>query len=211
MKLVLILGSVAVGLWLLSLIRIGVCLALDESGFRVRVKAGAWSIQVYPRKPARRKRKKQHTAPEAPSAQPSAPQEPKPKKRDTIALVKTVLPLFVRAAGKLKQKIRLDQFDLDLIWGMTDPAACALGFGAANAAAGMIWPLVEQNFHVAEHRIRTAVDFDRAKPALSLETQATLRLGQALVFGFWLGIQCLNLLRRAKPGEQKTIQQKEAV
>lgn len=206
MKIWFVLGAVVVALCLISLLRIGVWLKYSEGGLFVRAKVAGLSFQAYPLPPKKPKKAKKTTS------QPATPTKPKPKldKKNTVALVKELIPMVAQAAGKLKRAIQLDRFFLDLLWGLEDPAACAVGYGAANAFVGMIWPLVEQNFHVKEHRIRTAVDFDRATPALWLETQATLRLGQAVALGLWCGIQFLQATRRVRPVGVKT-KEKEAV
>lgn len=206
MKIWFVLGAVVVALCLISLLRIGVWLKYSEEGLFVRAKVAGLSFQAYPLPPKKPKKAKKTTS------QPATPTKPKPKldKKNTVALVKELIPMVAQAAGKLKRAIQLDRFFLDLLWGLEDPAACAVGYGAANAFVGMIWPLVEQNFHVKEHRIRTAVDFDRATPALWLETQATLRLGQAVALGLWCGIQFLQATRRVRPVGVKT-KEKEAV
>jgi len=187
----------------LMLVRVGVWVEYCETGLLVRLKIGAFSLQVFPVKPKEKK-------PEKPKKKkPDQQPEPQPKKGGTFELVKEFLPLVVEAAGELKRKISIDRFYMDLLWSIPDPAACAMGFGGANAAVGMIWPLIEQNFLVKDHRIRTAVDFDLEKPTVYLLVCATIRIGQLISFGVRLAVKGVKVYQTYKTKE--AIKQKEAV
>ncbi len=206
MKGLAILCAVLLALFLLSLLRLGAWVEYSETGLLVKIKLGPLRVQLFPGKPKKKRQKKSKTAP---------PKPPQPQKRGgNLDLVKQLLPTIAEAAGRLKRKIRIDEFRMDLLWSSPDPAACALGFGAANAAVGMIWPLIEQNFKVKDRRIRTAVDFDSGKPTIYLLFSATLTVGQAVAFGVWAAIQFISAYRHIKPTQQKentTTEQKEAI
>lgn len=200
-----ILCAVLLVLFLLSLVRLGAWVEYSEPGLLVKIKLGPLRVQVLPRKPKKKREKKPE--PELPTPQPQ-------KRGGSLDLVKQLLPTIAEAAGRLKRKIRIDDFRMDLLWSSPDPAACALGFGAANAAVGMIWPLIEQNFKVKDRRIRTAVDFDLGKPTVYLLVCATLTIGQAVAFGIWAAIRLLSAYRHIRPTQKKentTTEQKEAV
>ncbi len=203
MTAVSILFGVLLALFLLSLIRVGVWTEYSETGLLVRLKLGVIFIQVFPMKKKKEKKKKQ----------PSPEEQKKPKKGGSFELVKRCLPLVADAASELKQKISIDEFRMDLLWSLPDPASCAVGFGGVNAAVGMIWPLIEQNFRVKNHRIRTAIDFDRGKSTVYLLAQMTMSVGQLVSFALRLGIRFFRIYQDVNQTQKsdQTTKQKEAV
>ena len=187
-------------IFLLLLIRVGVEAEYSESGLLVKLKVGLLSVQAFPRRTKERKPKKIKQEPQ--------PKE-KPKRGGAFDLAKEFLPLIAEAAGEFKRKISIDVFRMDLLWSVPDPASCAMGFGGANAAVGMIWPLIEQNFHVKDHRIRTAVDFDRGRPTVYILARMTMRVGKLLSFGIRLVVKGNKVYKAYKTKE--AMKQKEAV
>lgn len=192
MKVLIVLAVILLALFLLGQVRLGALVEYGPPGLHVRAKVGPLSFTVYPPKPKKRKKEP------APAAE-SAPK----KSGGSLAQVRRFLPLVGEAAGRLRRKIRIDQFLLDFTAAASDPAAAALSFGGANAAVGMIWPLVEQNFNVKERQIRTRVDFTAQRPVVDLRVRATLTVGQALILGLGLARKAMPLLSEGREETQK--------
>ena len=214
MKVWIILGLIVLALLLLSLVRMGIQAEYSETGFLLKAKLGPFKLTLYPRKAKKPKKDKA----QGKQKKAKKPKEPAPQKGGSLALVKTFLPLIGEAAGQMKRKIRIDVLHLDLVAAAGDPAAAAMAFGGANAAVGMIWPLLEQNFQIKDRRIRTAVDFNARSPVIYLFAQATLTIGQAVAFGGRLGVRFLKLFMEYRAGnksapkdQQSKQKQKEAV
>lgn len=189
-------------LTLLTLLRVGVQVEYSEDGLDVRVKLGPVFLRVFPG------RKKG-----AGLEKTTSDREHGPKKGGSLTAVRQFLPQVAEAAGELKRRITVDELYLDLCWSLPDPAACAVGFGGLNGALGILWPLIEENFRVKEHRIRTAVDFDRGHPTIWLSARLTMRLGQLVSFGLRFAGRIWNISRsqERQKATQPTTQQKEAV
>lgn len=202
MKVLLILALIAAVLALISLIRVGVQVLYVPSGLTLRLKLGPVRVTLLPRKKANKKKKKKEKKEAAPAER---------HKGDMLGQVRRVLPLVAEGAGRLKRKVRLDRIYLDVTAAASDPASAALAFGGANAAVGMIWPLVEQNFNVKDRRIRTRVDFEANRPTASLDAAATLTIGQALSLALWLAPRLPQVLGTEKKKKQADTVQKEAV
>ena len=83
--------------------------------------------------------------------------------------------------------------------------------GGANAAVGMIWPLVEQNFNVKDRDIRTRVDFNAQRPEVALSAAATLTVAQAISLALRLAAGFLKLNSQSNSGAKAPARQKEAV
>jgi len=182
---------------LISLVRVGATVDYDFTGLKVRARVGQIKITVFPMKKKDKpiKQKKQKKKPEHAVEQPQ-------QKGGNLTLVKKFLPLAVEAAGRFKKKIRIDRIELHLVWGASDPAAAAMGYGWANAALGMLWPLIEHNFNVRDRQLRTSVDYNATNPVITIRAAISLTIGQGLVLGAVLGWKVLILFRRHKK-EQK--------
>ncbi|MPM66301.1 hypothetical protein SDC9_113208 [bioreactor metagenome] len=195
----LIFGGVLLALWLISLLRLGAAVAYGKEGLLVKILAGPFRFAVYP--PKEKKAKKKGKA---------KPQKEKKKeeKESTLDTFRRYLPLISEAAGRLKRKVRIDNIELDLIWGDPNPASAAAGYGYVNVVLGMLWPLIENNFHVKNRNIHTAVEFDAKEPSLSVKAGISLTVGQGAVLAAILGIKFLSIHRQNKMRKQM---RKEAV
>lgn len=195
-------GLILLSLWLLSLLRIGASASYDDTGFVLRLRAGPLWVTLFPprrrEKPPRAKEKKKPA---------KEPEEPPARKGGSLALVRKFLPLGCEAAGRFKNKVRIDSIRWTLIWGAPDPAAAAIGYGMANAALGMLWPLVEHNFLVRERELDIQIDYGAGAPRTSIYAALSLTIGQAVVMSVVLGVKALRLLLEYR----KETKRKEAV
>ena len=174
-------------LWLISLIRVGGRVSYGQAGLFVTALAGPLKLQILPAKP----RKKKKPEKEKPPAAEKHRKEPKEGQPGTLSRLMKLLPVVGQACGALKRKIRVDDLELELIWGGSDPAAIALGFGQANAALGMIWPIFDHNFKVKRHNFRIGLDYDRREPAVEVQAAVTLTVGQIFALGIHYGVKAL--------------------
>ena len=90
---------------------------------------------------------------------------------------------------------------LHVIWGASDPADAAKGYGAANVVMGILWPAVEHNFKVKEHDLNVDIDFEREKPELIFDARITITIGQIVALLVTLGLKALKIhlgMRRDK-------------
>ena len=206
MRPLLILALIAAALVLLSLIRLGVWVSYRSGVLTLKGKVGPVKLTILPQKEKKPAKKK-------PKPEKSAEDKPKKQPKELLALARRALPVALEAAGRLKRKIRVDRLFLDVTVGGEDPAAAAITYGGINAALGMIWPLVEQNFNVKDRCIRTAMDFSAAETDLSLEVAATLTVGQVLALALRLLPKLPQILGKdgKKEAKRADIQQKEAV
>ena len=206
MTALIVLGCILLVLILIGQIRVGAAVDYSETGLFVKIKAGPIRIQVLPAKEKKKKEKKPKTRHPAEEGAKATPQK---NVKDTLSLALRFVPLLGEAAGKLVRKIRIDFLKLYVIWGSADPASAAMGFGAGNAALGMLWPIFEHNFHVKKHDLRVDVDFERKTPALTAQTQATLTIGQMFSLGLLLGVKALKIylgVRREQTEQKKAVQ-----
>lgn len=208
MRSLLIAALILLLLFLISLIRIGGSLEYGANGPTIQIGFGIFRVTVYPRrkktdkkavkKGERGKRKKELRAEEPPGGP-----------GGLTGSLKEFISLVTNAAGRMKRKVRVDRLYLDLTIGMEDAAAAAMSFGGANAALGMICPLLEHHFNIKDRRIRTRVDFLSQATVVYLYAAFSFTLGQSLALGGYLAVRFLKLLSHAGKGREK--KQKEAV
>ena len=178
-------------LWLISLIRIGGRVSYGAAGLFVTALAGPFQIQILPAKPKKEKKPRKKPKKEKPPAVEKHKKEPKEGQPGTLSRLMKRLPVVGQACGALKRKIRIDDLELDLIWGGSDPAAIALGYGQANAVLGMLWPIFDHNFKVKRHSFQIGLDYERTAPAAEVRAAVTLTVGQIFALGTHYGVKAL--------------------
>lgn len=177
-------------LWLFSLIRIGGRVRYGQAGLFVVALAGPFKIQILPAKPKKEKRPKKKR--KAVKEKPPKEKKPAPEGRPgTLSRLMKMLPVVAQACGSLKRKIRIDDLELELIWGGSDPAAIALGYGQANGLLSMLWPVFDNNFKVKRHSFQIDVDYGRTEPAVEAQAAVTMTVGQIVVLGLHYGVKAL--------------------
>lgn len=208
----IVLGCIFLALALLAQVRVGGIVEFSRDGVQVMARLGVFKLTVYPWKHKKKppKEKKIEEAPVPSQKETPAPpqkEEPSTKPGGRWDSLKQFLPLISDAAGRFKQKIQVDKLYLDVLAAGADPAAVAMAFGGVNAAVGMIWPLLENNFNIKDRRIRTAVDFQAKTPTVWLYASFSLTIGQAVSLTARLAIRFFKILSGLKAQKQ----QKEAV
>lgn len=178
-------------LWLISLIRIGGRVSYGEAGLFVTALAGPLKIQILPVKPKKEKKPRKKPKKEKLPPAEKHKKEPKEGQPSTLSRLMKLLPVVGQACGALKRKIRIDNLELELIWGGSDPAAIALGYGQANAVLGMLWPIFDHNFKVKRHSFQIGLDYERTAPAAEVRAAVTLTVGQIFALGTHYGVKAL--------------------
>ena len=204
-----VLLAVAAVLWLISLIRIGGRVRYGQAGLFVTALAGPFRIQLLPMKPQKEKRQKKKGRPQKVKKPPKEAESQKEKRKPedrpgTLSRLMKLLPVVGQACGALKRKIRIDDLELELIWGGADAAAAAIGYGQANAALGMLWPVFDNNFKVKRHSFQVSMDYGLSQPAVELQAAVTMTVGQITVLGIHYGVKALTVwIKSGRPAVKR--------
>lgn len=191
-------------LWLISLIRVGARVRYGEDGLFAFVLAGPLKIKLLPAKPKKEKPKKEKKPEKKPAQGEKHKKEPQEGRPGTLSRLLQLLPVVGQACGALKRKTRIDDLELRLIWGGSDPAAVALGYGQANAALGMIWPLLDNNFKVKRHEFQIDMDYGRTQPMVELQAAVTFTIGQIVTLGVHYGVKALfTWMKSGRPAKKR--------
>lgn len=204
-----VLLAILLVLWFISLIRVGGRVRYGKAGLFITALAGPVKIQLFPFKPKKEEKpKKESKKKESKKKQekklkrksknvPKKEEAPKKKKPapegqpGTLPRLMKLLPVAAQFCGSLKRKIRIDDLELELIWGGSDPAAIALGYGQANAVLGMLWPIFDHNFKVKHHSFQIGMDYGAAQPTVELQAAVTLTVGQGVALAVRYGVKAL--------------------
>ena len=198
---------ILVVLWLISLIRIGGRVKYGAEGLFVFLLLGPVKLCLFPAKeepegdwrPKKKKPKKKK-----PALAEKHKKEPKEGQPGTLSRLMKLLPVVGQACGSLKRKIRIDELELEVIWGGTDAAAVALGYGRANAALGMLWPVFDHNFKVKRHSFQISADYGRTEPAAELRAAVTMTVGQMMTLGVHYGVKALfTWIKSGRPAAKR--------
>lgn len=185
-----VLLAVLVVFWLISLIRIGGRVCYGQEGVSASALVGPFRIQLLPAKPKKPK-KPGKPQKEKPAVAEKHKKEPKEGQPGTLSRLMKLLPVAGQACGALKRKIRIDDLELRLIWGAGDPAAAALSYGRANAALGMLWPILDNNFKVKRRSFEIGLDYGLTEPAVEARAAVTITVGQVVALGVRYGVKAL--------------------
>jgi hypothetical protein len=184
---------VLAALWLISLVRVGARVRYGEEGLFLLWLLGPFKLQLFPAEEETEEKRE----PEKKRKKEKPPKEEKHKKKPdqdrpgALSRLMQLLPVVGQACGALKRKIRIDELKLKLIWGGSDPAAIALGYGHANAVLGMLWPVFDNNFKVMCSDFQIGMDYGRTRPVVELEVAATFTVGQITALSVHYGVKTL--------------------
>lgn len=202
-----VLLAVLAVLWLISLIRVGGRVSYGQAGLFAYLLMGPVKLQLFPMANAsegnwRSKAKKPKK--EKPPMAEKHKKEPGEGRPGTLSRLMKLLPVVGQACGSLKRKIRIDELELEVIWGGTDAAAVALGYGRANAALGMLWPVFDHNFKVKRHSFKISADYGRTEPAAELRAAVTMTVGQMMTLGVHYGVKALfTWIKSGRPAAKR--------
>ncbi len=178
------------------LIPIGAEAEYDEPGVTLWLRIGAVRKALYPRppKPEGKKTAKKEKKKE--------PKEEETKKGGTLQLIKELIPVGIEALGRFKRGLTIKKLRLYFCFGGDDPAKVAMSFGGASAGAGMIVPLLQQNFRIKEMDIRNSVDFTSGENRVYAHADIRVRTITLIAIALTAGVKALKIfLRRKKEAE----------
>ena len=181
-------------LFLIAMLWLGADVRYDDDGLAVWVRAAFLRFQVYPI------RKKKPQKPKKPSNKPKKPAEhkvkpaAKPKKEPDIWVL---VGVGLRAAGRLRRKIKITLIRLRYTAGSRDPYNTAMQYGHVSAALGVLAPIIDNAFIIKSRDIDVSADFDLEKPKIRGELRLGLYLWQIIYIGCAVLIDYINMQKNS--------------
>lgn len=161
---------------LLFLLRLRLTGEYGEGGACLTVALGSIPVFRLPRPEAAKQAPKEKRTKDKKKKKKKEEDKEKPKGGSEPGFRKE-LEIIGRSLGKLKRRLVIDELTLWYLSAGDDPAATALAYGAANAAAAALARAVESLFRVKERDIRAAVSFTETKPRVYARLQLSVSLG----------------------------------
>ena len=103
-----------------------------------------------------------------------------------------LLPIALEAAGMFYHRLRMDTLELELTVGSDDPADTAMRYGQASAILGSFWYPLTEAFHVKDGHAKVNLDFDAKETVLYAAASLSLKIGQILWLGIYIGVKALK-------------------
>ena len=124
--------------------------------------------------------------------------EPAEKKggsfRDFIPLVQVGLDFL----GDLRRKLRVNLLELRLTLAGDDPADLAILYGRANAALGILWPMLERAFVIKKRDVSIQSDFTASETTVYAAMRITITIGRCLILALRYGFRALKEFMKLK-------------
>ena len=194
---------------LLAVLPLGVSVLYDSEGPLVRVIAGPLKIKVFPLPKKQKKEKKKKDKKKNPKAEAKKPEEaslpkppqppapvkeskPKEKKggswKDFIPFVK----LGLNFLGDFRRKLRLNNLELKLVLGSSDPCDLAVNYGKTWAAVGNLMPALERWFVIKKRNVEVECDFTASETLVTARLDISITLGRLLSLVAVYGVRAVK-------------------
>ena len=193
MKALIVIGIIALAVFLIGLIRVGAEAAYDEQGFRFSVRFGLFRIRLGGgSKPAKKKEDKN-------KSEESEEKEPKKGRRlPPLSLLFSAAKHGYAMLCRLVSSVRVDVLKLHFTSAFDDPAVAALAYGAAGTAMDALRRIGGSRIVCSD--MRADVDFDSYVPRCDFRIGARISIGRivgsVLRCGFGILIDLLREKRK---------------
>lgn len=195
--LLIVLAVVLVLVLAAAVLRVGVLAVYDRDGPTVRARVGPVTVKLYPRESKKKEK----------ASSPKSGKKEEQEEGGGLEQFRQYLPILREMAGPGAEALRIDPFVLHLTWGLPDPALAAVGFGLANSAMGILWPVLDNTFHIPNPDLGVAMDFQREWPAVYCRAGLTLTVGQCILLGMRLLRSGAALHKNKKEGNSHESEQ----
>ena len=184
---------------LLILLRLRLTGEYGDAGSSLTVALGAIPLFRLPR-PGGARQVKRADKPKSKKKKKKKEEDEEKPKGGSIPGFRRLMPIISDALGKLKRRLSIDEMTLWYQSAGEDPAAAALAFGGASAAAGALAKPMQDMFRIRDLDIRTAVSFTETKTTVLARIRMSIPLGALL----WIGLRAYVKLRRAGKARSRT-------
>lgn len=164
------------------LLPVGMDAVCEEKRVTVKVKVGPASLSMlsFPKAGEEKAKKNKRDKRE------------KDKKKMDRELILELIHLGLRALGRLRRRLRIDDLQLYLLVSTSDPYRTAMLYGSINAGVYALLSGLNQAVDVRNQDIQVNVDFDRGRMDLYGRLILTIHVGQLLVVGIIFGYEFLR-------------------
>ncbi len=203
----IILGILALLIFLICMITVGVDLRYIGGELTVFAKLCGFLLQIYPKR-KKSEKPKEEKPPEKPKPKEEPEKKPKKqkkkkKKKDPGLMIDgyeviDVLKKLLEGLGKFSKGIDVDTFLLHYVAAGNDPYNTARIFAFVNALLSALAPVCAERFSCRHPDVWTDIDFTETKMKLDVEIAVVLRVGAVFAMLFTILFGVLGILIRNK-------------
>lgn len=188
-----IIGGIALVLFFISRIRIGIRINLGET-ITADFSIGALYFRIRPITTPLRKRERKKIPERIKKVSKEKTEKiPMPSISDILNGIKTLWSPSKKAFLKLCHGIRIHPFRLSItLPGQPNPAQAAVDYGKYSAFLWAFMPLIEEVFELPDPHIHLEPDFSAEDFNIKGKIKATLRIGTLMAVCIGLGISALH-------------------
>lgn len=184
----------------IALLRFGVSVEYSSEGVIIKLRAGPFSIQIFPTKenPYKERKKTEKKALRDTRKKTKPKKEPVKKKPGMLSVVLDTLPLIKNMLDRVKRRLLIKKLIIHFTAAGDDPSKTAMIYGTASAVFGTLTPILENNFRIKRRDFQTNVDFINQEQKIYIYAIFSLAVWETLYIVFAL-FPIIRILGRRKP------------
>lgn len=214
MKALFILAVIVLILLLIGQVRVGGRAEFNGAGFFLWVRLGRVWLKILPMEPKEKRprtAKKSKQKKESKKPKREKPPVPLPEKiGGALEYAQALLPVGLEAAKGMLRGLRVDNLELELTAGASDPADAAMLYGQATAALGALWVPLTKAFRVKDGSARVNLDFDAPSMTVYGKAALSIKIGTVAWISLRAGWKALFGLLAARKRLKRKRQQRKA-
>ena len=199
-----ILGVLAVLIFLICCITVGVDVNYVGGKLTLSAKLCGILLQIYPRKKRTKKEekpKKEEKEPKPEKEKPEKPKKTKKKKKEPGLMISgdeliDLLKKLLEGLGKFSKGINVDRFLLHYFAAGDDPYVTARVFAFVNAMLSTLAPVCAERFRCKKCDVWTGIDFTEPYMKLDFGIAVVLRVGAVFAMLFTILFGLIGILIR---------------
>ena len=200
MKALIVLGCIALALFLIGCIPVGADVAYDPEGLRLGVRIGPFTLRLGG-KPEKEKKPRKEKKPKEAKKKEEKPAEKKPRKLPSAAIILSLLKNGCDLLCRFIAGLRVEFLRIHFVSAFEDPSVTALAYGMAGTAMDGLMRLGKGRIRFTD--LRAEVDFDRGSPVIDFRVLVHITVGRVVGAALRFGAGFLCDLLREKRKEKK--------
>ena len=173
---------------LLGIIPLGIRAEYDDSGAFLSLSIGPFGLQIYPRRRSSKCKNKKSCA-KATSVK-SANRNPENKKSDgTWSDFCSIVDFVLEVLSDFRSKLRVNDLQLNVILGGSDPCDLSVNYGRIWAAIGSLMPQLERLFVIKNRNIEVQCDYLADTTRVRARIHITITVARLLSLVLYHGIR----------------------
>jgi len=184
---------------LLGFLPLGFLVGFDQTGSMYMIKIGLLRIPIGTKK-VKTEKAKREKKPEFESRVPAKKKKGTPEFSKYFTLLKPVFKFL----ADFKRKLTVNDLQLQVIMGGSDPCDLSINFGRAWIGLGNIIPVLERFFVIKKRNLEIKCDYTSDRTQFQGKIDVSITLGRLLQIVIYHGISILKeyyrIIKQAKDG-----------